>query len=738
MSESRQRQADPDDGIASGVDDADACIDSMGLTTSESALEDSARLQAQDAMIDRLQDADDSNNPHAFVVMPFGIKPAPNGKDINFDQVYELMIKPSLIEAGFQPFRADEESVSGDILTDMFQELLLADLVVADMSIDNANVFYELGVRHAFRKRGVVHIQSGRDYMPFDVFNVRTLPYHVDDNGVPDPEHLDRDKKNLIRITSETWASDVDAVHSPIFGLLTGLSEPDRQSLRTPLATNFWREFNDWEERIAIARRQKRIGDILLLTEEISNPLCKEDAVYQAGLALRELGRHELALQEYRKGLAVNPRNVEFRREEAVILSRMGRVDEAIIKLERLLEDEPGDTDATCCLGRIYTSIWKDCWAHIENLSERRKAAFDAYQWMIKSIDTYLKGFHVDLNIHEPGIKAFNMCNILLQLAAAYESSDEPDSDIATIRALQSELSGTLGLSLKARAASNMPDYWTLASLGEWHLIRGDGISQVSRMYRKSLSYARKNVFHLRSSLNQIDLFLDLELFVDAATVAHDILSKEILRIEAGHRNHENSELPLPQSDVLSFLFAGHHLDNDPATIGRFPAELENEVRRQIDASLDEGNADWNDHGFVAGAACGGDIIFIEACLDKGMKVHVHMPCSDADFVSEFVSYGGEHWIKRFYSIRNNPRVNLYYQSERVGEAKEGVDIFERNTRWTLYASLVLGIDKLRFIALWDGKAATAEDEDGRLLSGMISHARKLGCIIDHLNITKR
>ncbi|NND91693.1 MAG: hypothetical protein HKN42_12600 [Granulosicoccus sp.] len=167
-------------------------------------------------MIDRLQDSDDGNNPHAFVVMPFGQKSVPDGRLIDFDIVYDRLIKPALIEGGFKPFRADEETVSGDILTDMFQELLLADLVVADMSIDNANVFYELGVRHAFRKRGVVHIQSSRDYMPFDVFNVRTMPYHVDEQGVPDAKHVDRDRKNLVRIMCETWASDVEAVHSPI------------------------------------------------------------------------------------------------------------------------------------------------------------------------------------------------------------------------------------------------------------------------------------------------------------------------------------------------------------------------------------------------------------------------------------------------------------------------------------------------------------------------------------------
>src|SRR6266540_7518202 len=92
--------------------------------------------------------------PHAFVIMPFGKKKGADGAIYDFNAIYSQLIKPSLEMAGFEAFRADEETTSGDILTDMFQELLLADLCLADMSIDNANVFYEIGIRHAFRKRG--------------------------------------------------------------------------------------------------------------------------------------------------------------------------------------------------------------------------------------------------------------------------------------------------------------------------------------------------------------------------------------------------------------------------------------------------------------------------------------------------------------------------------------------------------------------------------------------------------
>ena len=95
--------------------------------------------------------------PHAFVAMPFGVKPDSQGHEIDFNRVYAELIKPALEAAGLDVFRADEEVQAGDIRTDMFQELLIADLVVADLTLDNPNVWYELGVR----ARGVVLICGG-------------------------------------------------------------------------------------------------------------------------------------------------------------------------------------------------------------------------------------------------------------------------------------------------------------------------------------------------------------------------------------------------------------------------------------------------------------------------------------------------------------------------------------------------------------------------------------------------
>src|SRR5206468_8682868 len=128
--------------------------------------------------------------------------------------VYHLLIVPALEGESLQVFRADQEQRAGNIRTDMFQELLLADLVVADLSIDNPNVWYELGMRHALKRRGVIQITCRREHVPFDVYTDRSLNYHIKENppngAVPDPTRLEEDRKKLAQFATETINSWYD------------------------------------------------------------------------------------------------------------------------------------------------------------------------------------------------------------------------------------------------------------------------------------------------------------------------------------------------------------------------------------------------------------------------------------------------------------------------------------------------------------------------------------------------
>src|SRR5882724_7700342 len=196
---------------------------------------------------------------HAFVVMPYGTK-----DQIDFNRVYGDLIRPALESAGFEVFRADEELRGGDIRTDMFQELALADLVVADLSIDNPNVWYELGVRHALRARAVIQVQAGRDYLPFEVYSDRALRYHLKD-GAPDPVYLHADRQALATFATETIKSWHDRKVSPVYHLLPHLKEPSWKDLQVVEATEFRAAQADWERRIQVARRLGRPGDIMVL-----------------------------------------------------------------------------------------------------------------------------------------------------------------------------------------------------------------------------------------------------------------------------------------------------------------------------------------------------------------------------------------------------------------------------------------------------------------------------------------
>jgi hypothetical protein len=121
----------------------------------------------------------------AFVVMPFGTgkiltpaEPDPKPVEVDFDSVYSELLVPALVEANCEPFRADSQTSAGDIRTDMFFELVTADVVVADLSILNPNVYYELGIRDGVCPRGVFIIDGGWSApKPFDVAPDRSFKY---------------------------------------------------------------------------------------------------------------------------------------------------------------------------------------------------------------------------------------------------------------------------------------------------------------------------------------------------------------------------------------------------------------------------------------------------------------------------------------------------------------------------------------------------------------------------------
>jgi hypothetical protein len=113
--------------------------------------------------------------PKLFVIMPFGLK-RHEGLEFDFDVVYRTVIRPTAEGVGWKILRIDEVSTPGAINDQYLRELLNADLVLADISIPNANVYYELGVRHSISSSGTLLISSGTPQdVPFDLRGQRVI-----------------------------------------------------------------------------------------------------------------------------------------------------------------------------------------------------------------------------------------------------------------------------------------------------------------------------------------------------------------------------------------------------------------------------------------------------------------------------------------------------------------------------------------------------------------------------------
>jgi hypothetical protein len=116
-----------------------------------------------------------------FVISPIGEE----GSDVRkiADQVLKHLIMPVTQEYGYETVRADKIADSGLITKAILQNIISSDLVIADLSRHNPNVFYELAVRHAFGKP-VIQIIDKEYNIPFDVFDMWTIHYSMDLDGI--------------------------------------------------------------------------------------------------------------------------------------------------------------------------------------------------------------------------------------------------------------------------------------------------------------------------------------------------------------------------------------------------------------------------------------------------------------------------------------------------------------------------------------------------------------------------
>lgn len=153
-----------------------------------------------------------------FVIMPFSRKLLNDGSGrfYDFDKVYRVIMRRAIRLAGLEPIRADERKGSNIIHTDMFKDLRDQAVVLADLSLENPNVFYELGIRHVMSSRGTVLMSRKGSEIPFDVKLSRVIFYEYDGTSL-DWEESERVVQELQFALEEAKRGTPD---SPVYALL--------------------------------------------------------------------------------------------------------------------------------------------------------------------------------------------------------------------------------------------------------------------------------------------------------------------------------------------------------------------------------------------------------------------------------------------------------------------------------------------------------------------------------------
>jgi O-acetyl-ADP-ribose deacetylase (regulator of RNase III) len=125
--------------------------------------------------------------------MPFGQKADPDGKPIDFDQIYEYIIKPGVQSVkDMKCIRCDEIDEAGIVHKQMLEQIYQADVAIVDITTLNPNVFYELGVRHSLVEHVTVIIKREGTNIPFNIRSLKAIEYDP-----ASPRSVDEAKKKI-------------------------------------------------------------------------------------------------------------------------------------------------------------------------------------------------------------------------------------------------------------------------------------------------------------------------------------------------------------------------------------------------------------------------------------------------------------------------------------------------------------------------------------------------------------
>ncbi|UCD80488.1 MAG: hypothetical protein JSW26_03390 [Desulfobacterales bacterium] len=649
---------------------------------------------------------------HAFIVRPFGVK-----KGIDFDRVERELIRPAFAALNISGGTTAEFIQQGNIRTDMFEQLLTADLVVADISIHNANAFYELGIRHVFRDKRTFLIKSEGDEVPFDLKTDRYLPYDAKNPAASLPV--------LIEALSATLDSqDQD---SPVFQLLPGLKPTDPTKFQVvPL---------DFREEVERAESSKNPGYLQLLSAEV-------DGFAWMTMGLRLIGNAQFRLKDW-PGARVtweavrqyDDMDLEANTLLGTIYQRLDDLVRSDQALERALQNRGISSwdraEIRALMARNAKALWEADWKDLHELADIQKEAL-ASPHLEKSFDLYRKGFIEDRNHFYSGLNALAMVTVRIKLADAqpgvweddFDFEDEAALQLRRLKELRSDLAAGVKLAIESKRAAlarqDQTDIWAEISAADLTMLSSTKPNRVGRAYKSALAGAPD--FASDSARKQLSLYQRLGILTENTQAAFD-------NIPVVEQKEEE-----PEAVPRVILFTGHRIDASDRQKPRFPRDREDKARAMILAAVTDVKKKTTGNLLgISGGACGGDILFHEVCEQLNIPTRMFLVLPKNEYIKASVAEGGPQWVERFKRLFDQKQPAILDESGELPRwlhAKKNYSIWQRSNLWMLHSALAISNDNLTLIALWNGEVG---DGSGGT-EDMVQRAKDRGATFIHLD----
>ncbi|HNH24944.1 MAG TPA: tetratricopeptide repeat protein, partial [Accumulibacter sp.] len=204
--------------------------------------------------------------PQAVVVLPAANSAGPDSQPVDFDGIYNDLLQPALAEAGLAVRKSRPENDQDEPSHDNFQELLLADLVVVDLTCDCPEAWSALGLCRVLPAHRVIQVQglsAGRTLLKPDVLRYRLC------DGLPDPDTLTTDRAALTALVRSRRDALTSSRINPVFDRLPDLEKALWYSGSRAITNRFSVAFDDWAGRVERAWRQNLPGHLLVLADEM-------------------------------------------------------------------------------------------------------------------------------------------------------------------------------------------------------------------------------------------------------------------------------------------------------------------------------------------------------------------------------------------------------------------------------------------------------------------------------------